>query len=250
MPDPLATYCQEVLRWNRRISLVSRQNPEERLHALVRECSAALATLPAALTKLDEDVSRQLAGQRSDSSTRLIKVHYVDIGSGAGLPGIVWWLQLGDRLAPPTGYPDAGGECWLLEPRGKRAWFLEQTLRKLKLPRIAVLEQRWGQSCPELRGAAARTGAPICWLISFKALRMEERDILRGWKVATGLPCLPRGDRLVIARFLPPDAGTPEQAGSEGKAAGAGWPAPRRRRQPFGPQVAPLGELELTVYRG
>ncbi len=248
--DPLDAYRHEVLRWNRRINLVSRLNAAGHLEALIRECSAALAALPAGLAKLDEDVSRRLAGHGNDSSSHLLKVNYVDIGSGAGLPGIVWWLELADRLAPPGKQPDAGGNCWLLEPRSKRAWFLEQTLRKLALPRICVLERRWGRPCPELSEAAARAAGPVCWLVSFKALRLEEEDVLRGWQAATRLAGLGRGDRLVIARFLSPAAGSPLVDGGGEAGGGAGWPVPRRSRQPYGPPGAPLGQLDLTVYWG
>jgi hypothetical protein len=250
VPDPLDAYRREVLRWNRRINLVSRRDAAGHLDALIRECSAALAALPAGLAELDEDVSRRLAGHGTDSSSHLFKVNYVDIGSGAGLPGIVWWLELADRLAPPSKQLGAGGECWLVEARGKRAWFLEQTLRKLALPRICVLERRWGRPCPELSEAATQARGPVCWLVSFKALRLEEEDVLRGWQVATRLPGPARGDRLVIARFLPSAGGAPPVAGGGGAEGGAGWPVPRRARQPYGPPGAPLGQLDLTVYRG
>jgi hypothetical protein len=250
LPGPLDTYRHEVLRWNRRINLVSRRDAAGRLEALIRECSAAVEALPEGLAELDREVSRQLAGDRSDFSSHLFRVFYVDIGSGAGLPGIVWWLGLTDRLSPPSKQPGGGGECWLLEPRGKRAWFLEQTLRKLALPRISVLEGRWGGPCPELSEAAARAKGRICWLLSLKALRLEEEEILRGWQAATRLASLTPGDRLVIARFLPPSAAEFPEAEGGKRAIGDAWLRPRWRLQPYGPPDAPLGRLALTVHRG
>jgi 16S rRNA (guanine527-N7)-methyltransferase len=51
----------------------------------------------------------------------------IDVGSGAGLPGLVLAIARPDR------------EWLLLEPRQKRAGFLEEAVRELELPNVGVL---------------------------------------------------------------------------------------------------------------
>jgi 16S rRNA (guanine527-N7)-methyltransferase len=50
-----------------------------------------------------------------------------DVGSGAGLPGV------------PLAICDPGREWHLIEPRRKRAAFLEEVVRELDLPNVVVL---------------------------------------------------------------------------------------------------------------
>lgn len=59
-------------------------------------------------------------------------VSYLDIGSGAGLPGIVWHLCFGER-----------SETILIEPREKRINFLKEVRRKLKLENIDFIAERF-----------------------------------------------------------------------------------------------------------
>jgi 16S rRNA (guanine527-N7)-methyltransferase len=78
----------------------------------------------------------------------------VDVGSGAGLPGIVLAIAGPERT-------------WrLLEPRGKRAAFLEEAVRRLELATVEVLplSAQQAASDPVLRRAhllaVARAVAP------------------------------------------------------------------------------------------
>ncbi len=103
---PLACYADSLLRWNRRINLTGAVD----LPTLVDEHLAdALALLP----PLPEDAIRLL-----------------DVGSGAGLPGVVLALARPDL------------EVVLLEPRDKRHAFLQAMRRELPLPRVEVRRAR------------------------------------------------------------------------------------------------------------
>jgi 16S rRNA (guanine527-N7)-methyltransferase len=95
--EPLARYAGLVLEWGERVNLTGAKTPG----ALVDEHIAdALALLP------------HLPGEA---------FRFVDVGSGAGLPGLVLGLAR----------PHATGV--LLEPRGKRHVFLLHAIRQLGL---------------------------------------------------------------------------------------------------------------------
>jgi len=100
----LARYLEELDAWRRRMNLTGRLSAEELAqHAL--ESLAANALIP--------------HGER-----------LVDIGSGAGLPGMPIAIARDDL------------EVSLVEPRGKRAAFLRHIARALDLRRVDVLEKR------------------------------------------------------------------------------------------------------------
>lgn len=193
----LAAYRAEVLRWNRRINLVSRQQPAGRLDALLDQCDGAFATLAGAHPELCRG-----------------SVLYCDLGAGAGLPGFVWHERLIQK--------DAGTETWLVEPREKRAWFLERVARLGGPPAYGVLCGRWGEV------AAAPAGPRDTALISLKALRLKDTEVLAGLAaLRQGSGSLP--GRVVIARFHPPDeAWSPSLAGALGWAGEGGDAGPWR----------------------
>jgi hypothetical protein len=172
----LRCYREEVLRWNDSFSLVSRIEPETRLEALVAESRAAFTTLTGTILPL--------IGSNRD-------ILYIDLGSGAGIPGLVWHL-----LAAETGF---GGTrhagSLLVEPRKKRAWFLEQTARIMQLSDLRVGEDQWG-SRTALRHEGP--GEKLTTVITLKALRLSDDEIIAGWRrYRRG----GEGDTLVISRF-------------------------------------------------
>ena len=175
----LREYRREVLRWNNQVSLVSRKDPEKTFDRLMVQCREGLGVLLAA-----DPVG--LIGAPD--------IRYFDLGSGGGLPGVVWHVMMVQRgVAPRT---------TLVEPREKRAWFLDR-LRGLEgMPDYAVLQTRWGA---ERTSPAPGPGAVT--LISLKALRLTDREILEGLAEPEA------GVRLVIARYYPPgEAFTPDLA--------------------------------------
>lgn len=95
--EPLATYARLVLEWGARINLTGARDRESLADDHLADALALLPQLP----------------------TRAF--HFVDVGSGAGLPGIVLALLR----------PDASGV--LLEPVRKRHAFLAHAIRALGL---------------------------------------------------------------------------------------------------------------------
>ncbi len=106
LAEPLARFASSLLRWNDRINLTGARDAE----TLVREHIAdAFALVP----HLPEGPAR-----------------WLDVGSGAGLPGLV--LAVARR--------DLAGV--LLEPMEKRSVFLASAVRELALQRVTVLRER------------------------------------------------------------------------------------------------------------
>jgi hypothetical protein len=188
----LDLYRSKVLRWNRQINLIGRSDPEATLDNLITHCHAALGAL-----------IRQQQQFFSTPQTFL----YCDIGSGAGLPGVVWHAMLTDAGHRPRSF--------LIEPRNKRAWFLERVAGQLGLIDLAVIAKRWGDAhLPS--GHVDEAWPPEDILLSIKALRISDTEVLggleRGLSVAASeISAASAGRRrrglrrVTIARFLPSD---------------------------------------------
>lgn len=173
----LDTLAQEILHWNRQINLVTRVDTRRRLESLLQHCCQAWSLVHA---ELKEEAF-------FSPST------YIDLGSGAGLPGLVWSLA---RQA--LGHE---GRDILVEPRAKRAWFLRRTARLLGLERVLVSEGRWGEvALPEV------VSSPEQVFLSLKALRLDDQQVLHGLLGALGVRPLPA--EVDIFRFLGPGGGT------------------------------------------
>lgn len=205
----LREYRAQVLRWNRQISLVSRQDTEQILDRLLVQCrDGAQAVL--------------------DLGLEPGSLAYFDLGSGGGIPGVVWHLMMeAEGRAPRT--------C-LVEPREKRAWFLERMRGLDGMPDYSVSAARWGENQAEVLKASTV-------LVSLKALKLSDTEIL------AGLPQVDGGRQLVIARYYPPgevwgpdlaeDLQIPD-AGSDVAGGGVGW-------RSHGGRVLPGEDFSLVI---
>lgn len=106
--ERLLVYLAELMKWSRRVNLVARDTPEAQV--VETHFLDSLTLLPF----LDG------AGE----------VHLLDVGSGAGFPG----------LALACVRPDA--RCTLCEPRQKRVSFLRHVVRTLGLANVEVVADR------------------------------------------------------------------------------------------------------------
>lgn len=218
----LERYRQEVLRWNSQFSLISRVEPERRLSLLVEQCLSALRALPEALGDLDAEAAAAFspAGPSASSQSGFWRLRLVDIGSGAGLPGLVWHRVLWERASARVSAPAS----WLIEPRGQRAWFLERCIDLLGLQGVRVLAAPWGEARlgRKLEETETRVGgeqsmggsrAKSVWLLTLMALHLSDRDILRGWRTFVGERDLFADELLVILRLRggPPHSEPPKE---------------------------------------
>jgi len=185
----LEGYRKLILRWNPQINLISRQNPANLLGTLIGQCREAWDLL------VTEDTSGL-----GDASG----LWYFDLGSGSGLPGVVWHNQMVGAGLPVR--------TLLVEPREKRAWFLERVSHLAGPEPILVAAGRWGELRGDILAAAIPEALPSHILISLKALRLADSAVLAGLA-----PFLERESEhdiaLSVARFYPSDQEwTPELA--------------------------------------
>lgn len=114
----LAVFAAELLRWNERINLTGARDLETLAREHLADALALIAALPPA------------------------PACWVDVGAGAGLPGVVLALARRDLRAV------------LLEPAEKRRAFLAATVRLLGLSNVEVIGDRIERHL-ETGGAAA-----------------------------------------------------------------------------------------------
>ena len=103
--ERLEAYRRLVLRWNRRLALVSRRGPEKALDRLIDQALQALEALPAGVRTL------------------------IDVGSGSGLPGI------------PIAIARPGMTVRLVERSANKQLFLKEAVRTLGLEGIELVHE-------------------------------------------------------------------------------------------------------------
>ena len=135
--ERIMLYFAELRKWMRRINLVARETTTEQLLELHFLDSLTLAPLVAHHPNL----------------------HLLDIGSGAGFPGLVLAAVL----------PEA--RFTLIEPRQKRAVFLRHVARRLGLSYVQVVEERVETLYAQHQGAYSHiTGRAVAEPAAFLAM--------------------------------------------------------------------------------
>jgi 16S rRNA (guanine527-N7)-methyltransferase len=147
----LAAFVELLLFWNRRLALVSQRDP------------AAV---------LDKHVADSLfAAAHCRGVARL-----VDLGSGAGFPGI------------PIAIVSPATAVYLIESRGKKARFLEEAKRTLQVSNLEILNDRIERVAAQPEHAANYDAATVRALTDLGSCR----DL--------ALPLLAPGGRLIAMR--------------------------------------------------
>ena len=173
--EQLRVFEEGIGRWNTQINLVTRVDTQARVRGLTRQCRAGWWLVRDAI-------------DANDWPTASL---HIDLGSGGGFPGLVW--------ASERWREGRTGSSLLVEPRVKRAWFLRRAARTMGLESVFVLQARWGEmSVPEEIGNCVEAV-----LVSVKALRLGDEEILNGMTESFGVVPLPR--EVAIARFLDPE---------------------------------------------
>ena len=185
----IVTLRDMVLRWNKSFSLVSRQDPVRQTDELIDECLVSGRALMA-----------QLAQSRATDH-----LHYIDLGTGGGFPGLVWHELL--ATDPVLSGRHIGTD--LIEPRTKRAWFLEQASRAMNQSGVSIHEHLWSTSIPPLRAI----NKPDVIMISMKALHLSDSQVLAG--LGAFMPGSHDTD-VVIIRFVANWEGDPDMLGVHG----------------------------------
>ena len=112
LAERLGTLVELILEANRRMNLTSDRAPPLFWSRHVEDALAAAAAIEGTIG-------------RPDASMRVL-----DVGSGAGVPGLIWAIL----------WPDT--RMVLLDSRQKKARFLESAARELGLPRVETIAGR------------------------------------------------------------------------------------------------------------
>jgi hypothetical protein len=228
----LDRYREQVLHWNRGINLVSRRDPANRLEELIGQCRNTWETLANSNVANLDDASR---------------LWYFDLGSGAGLPGIVWHVQMMAAGLPVRSL--------LVEPREKRAWFLKRVAREIGEQDLMVTPSRWNEVPEDSCRSLFPDPRPCHILVSLKALRLTDIMVLKGLA-----PFLTESESrettLLIVRFYPPDQKWTDKLAGELEIPAAGQQTPLSGHTFRGeggrvllPATLPAASLVLSEYR-
>ena len=120
--DQLIAYLALLQRWNAAYNLTAVRDPQAMWLQHVLDCMAAVPS-----------VRRQLAARRSAASTTptpAARPQILDVGSGGGLPGIVWAVLM----------PEVDLCC--VDAVGKKAAFIRQAAGELHLPNLRAEHAR------------------------------------------------------------------------------------------------------------
>ena len=118
--EKLIGFTELIIKWNKVHDLVSQKDFSEVFDHQIIDCLAAFLV--------------------SSSLNALPDTNYVDIGSGAGLPGIVWHLCLNENI-----------NTQLCEPREKRAHFLKEVRKVLDLKNLEIVNARFDRKYKVLK---------------------------------------------------------------------------------------------------
>ncbi len=161
--ERLAAHAELLERWNRSVRLVGERDPADWVERHYAESVAARGFWKG-------------SGDPAAGQPQLL-----DIGSGAGFPGLVLAALHPERSVS------------LVEARERKAAFLAEAARELGLPCVRVLRRRFDAGFAE-----TLSGTVEC--VTVRALRLPETTMLR---VVEGLP---QTGRLVLwaGRQVPP----------------------------------------------
>lgn len=130
-----------VARWNRVYNLTALRDPAQAFSGHLLDC---LAALPALRRWAAQRVADAVPADGDTDSLRLL-----DVGSGAGLPGLVWAMA----------QPDWQVTC--IDTVGKKAAFIRQVAAELALPNVRVVHARVQEHRGEYDLIASRAFAAL-----------------------------------------------------------------------------------------
>lgn len=146
--ERLSRYVGLLCTWNERIRMLGDREPGMLIRKHLPDCLALVPLLPK-------------------------EGPLADIGSGAGLPGMVLACVRADL------------ECWLIESRRRRVSFLQEAKARLGLDRISVIDGR-AEDLAERPDFASKATVVTARAVSLEAL------------AKVGLPLMMPGGRLLV----------------------------------------------------
>jgi len=158
----LIEYLALIARWNRVYNLTAVRDPADMLSQHLLD---SLAVVPS--------LRRQLSHAGSDDQTTARKVRVLDVGSGAGLPGVVL------SIVEPR------WEVTCVDAVAKKASFIRQVSAELGLPQLQAQHARV-EDLPELPGYDIVTSRAFASLADFVSLTAHLLNPQGSWMAMKG----------------------------------------------------------------
>lgn len=167
----LLDYLELIQKWTKVYNLTSVRDPAEMLTHHLLDSLAVISPL-----------RRQLSGLTSDGSARPIKL--LDVGSGAGLPGIVIAICC----------PDVSVDC--VDTVAKKAAFIRQVAATLRLPNLRGLHARVESLTDKYEVVSSRAFASLLDFTNWSVAALAEQGVwmaMKGKHPADEIAVLPVG---------------------------------------------------------
>ncbi|MDD2881659.1 MAG: 16S rRNA (guanine(527)-N(7))-methyltransferase RsmG [Rhodoferax sp.] len=164
----LLSYLALIQKWTKVYNLTAVRDPDEMLTHHLLDSLAVIAPL-----------RRQLASLSSDAS---VAPRLLDVGSGAGLPGVVIALCC----------PDVRVDC--VDTVGKKAAFIQQAAVTLKLPNLRGVHARVEQLTDKYQVVSSRAFASLLDFTNWSRQALAEQGVwmaMKGKHPAEELAALP-----------------------------------------------------------
>ena len=187
--DALFAYLALIQKWNKVYNLTAVREPEEMLTHHLLDSLAVIAPLRREISKLPVDAGGQAAGDQMAGTPPLAAsggkpLRLLDVGSGAGLPGVVIAICC----------PDIAVEC--VDTVAKKAAFINQVAATLKLSNLRGVHARVENLKEKYQVISARAFASLPDFTALSGAALAEQGIWLAMKAkhpADELAALPPG---------------------------------------------------------
>jgi 16S rRNA (guanine527-N7)-methyltransferase len=161
----LLDYLDLIQKWTKVYNLTAVRDPAEMLTHHLLDSLAVIAPLRAQLAAL------QAAGLvRGEAGGHIAKVRLLDVGSGAGLPGVVIAICC----------PDVAVDC--VDTVAKKAAFIQQVAVSLRLPNLRGLHARVENLTDKYSIVSSRAFASLVDFTTWSVGALAEQGVWLGMK--------------------------------------------------------------------
>lgn len=177
----LLDYLELIQKWTKVYNLTAVRNPAEMLTHHLLDSLAVIAPLRRQLASLR---ARLTAQDPAEAAATVAKTRLLDVGSGAGLPGVVIAICC----------PDVSVDC--VDTVAKKAAFIRQVAATLKLPNLRGLHARVENLTEKYDVVSSRAFASLADFTSWSAAALAEQGVwlaMKGKHPADEMAALPSG---------------------------------------------------------
>lgn len=160
----LLDYLDLIQKWTKVYNLTAVRHPAEMLTHHLLDSLAVIAPLRTQMAAL------QAAGVSADAVGDAVKIRLLDVGSGAGLPGVVIAICC----------PEVAVDC--VDTVAKKAAFIQQVAVSLRLPNLRGLHARVENLTDKYSVVSSRAFASLVDFTTWSVAVLAEQGVWLGMK--------------------------------------------------------------------